>query len=84
MRLGDKSPEAVAMVERINFFIFCGKISKYFTWPIMLVSLSTFLFSVYSILYPAKFLFAKLIFMDVMIFVGIMSIFSGLLLLTKE
>ncbi len=79
-----ESPEVKAMVERLNFFKTCGKISKYSAPPLTIVSLLLFLFIVSSILNPAWFSFPKSLLIGAMFYIGIMNIFNGLLLLTKE
>lgn len=79
-----ESPEVRAIAERLNFFAICRKIGKFSAWPIMVVSLSLFLFTAYGILYSTQFSFPKPLLIDAIFSIGLMNIFSGLLLLAKE
>ncbi len=78
------SPEVRAIAERLDFFSICGKICKFSAWPITVASLLLFLFIAYGILSPAQFSFPKPLFIGAILSIGIMNIFSGLLLLAKE
>ena len=78
------SPEVKAIAERLNFFSICGKISKYSAWSITAANLSLFLYTTYCILNPALFSFPKPPLIGAMFSIGVMNIFSGLLLLAKE
>lgn len=84
MRKWYDSPEVRAIAERLNFFNICGKICKFSAWPITIVSLILFLFIAYGILNLAQFSFPKPLFIGAILSIGIMNIFSGLLLLAKE
>lgn len=78
------TPEVRALAERLNFFSICGKIGKFSAWPMTVVSLLLSLFIAYGVLSPAEFSFPKPILIGTIFSIGIMNIFSGLLLLTKE
>lgn len=78
------SPEVGAIVEKINFFSICARISRYVAWPIMGVSLLLFLFTACGILYLAEFSFSKPLLFGAMFSIGTMNIFSGLLLLARD
>lgn len=78
------SPEVRAIAERLNFFSICGKIGKFSAWPITVVSLLFFVFITYGILNLAQFSFPKPLLIGAIFSIGIMNIFSGLLLLAKE
>jgi hypothetical protein len=83
IRVGYERPEVSAIIEKLNFFSICRKISKYSSVPIIVLSL-LFLVSTASGLFKAQFLFPKPLFVYSLISIGIMSILSGLLLLAKD
>ena len=83
IRVGYERPEVSAIIEKLNFFSICGKISKYSAVPIIVLSL-LFLVSTVSGLFKTQFLFPKALFVYSLVSIGTMSIFSGLLLLVKD
>lgn len=70
--------------ERRKFFKLCNRICRYSALPIAVVSLLLLIAIAQSILYPIQPLLPKPFPVVVGIFIGILNIFTGLLLLTKE
>lgn len=84
MRSRVRRHEVETIIERLNFFNICRKISKYIGWPITAYSVILLLFATTSILKPGQFSPSKSLIMNAMLSIGIMNIFTGLLLMAKE
>jgi len=74
----------MGVLERWNFFSICSRIRKYSAWPIAAVSLLLLAMMVQSILNPTQSFLPKPFPIVVGFFIGILNIFSGLLLLAKK
>ena len=77
-------PEVDALAERVRLFGVCEKIGKYSAGPIMGLSLLLLLSTVTGLLTPYQFPFPQLPTVQAIFFLGVLNIFSGLLLLAKE
>jgi hypothetical protein len=74
----------MGVLERWNFFSTCSRIRKYSALPITGVSLLLLVMMVQSILNPTQPFLPKPFPIAAGFSIGILNIFSGLLLLTKE
>jgi hypothetical protein len=79
-----ETPVVDALAERVRFFGVCEKIATYSAGPIMALSLLLLLSTVTGLLTPYQFPFPPLPTVQAVFFLGILNIFSGLLLLAKE
>lgn len=70
--------------ETTKVFEASGKIGKGLSIPMITVGVFLSLFSVYSILTSTQFLLSNPLFIGILGFLGVINIFCGLILLTKE
>ena len=70
--------------EAVDVFKVSTKIGRRLSGLMIIIGASLSLFSVYSILTSAKFLFSDPLFLGALGFLGALNIFCGLILLAKE